>query len=112
MKVNLPKKVELAKENAIKNGIIFSKNYIPPYNVVGFSTMGKTALDFSWEGEKYRTENIGHPKQFVYCVFYFNERFSGFFSSKNDAKKTRDDLNTRHFNIASLSNEKKFPVLI
>ena len=119
--MNLPKAVQAALENARVRGVYFPTGYVPPYTLREFSSLGKTPFDFSWEsGQKpYDPNNadgwknkMGRVWQCCYAVYCCEDRFTAFYLDKQAAKKCRDAMNIRHFNVAALANNPKNPVLI
>ncbi len=114
-----------AKEKAIKAGVKFSDSYPPPYSVHVISIITKNALDFDLPDHYFRRDKNGcvthyeedilklkRATELYYVKFHNHNRFGPFYLTKSEAESFADIYNIRHFNVAAMSFNPNYPVLI
>ena len=120
--------VQAAMQKAIDRGVSFSPSYPLPYTVSAYSTRGTNVYSFFWEKDPFTRDEHGFvlnrdeeaaavdaqlaKQPEVYCVNCNHHRSSGFFFSKEEAEALAEAKNIRHFEIAAMSDNPKFPVLV
>lgn len=121
-----PKEKE-ALEKARAAGVPFPAFYPMPY-ALGFRSIvvGQTIYDFTWaekfpgwdengfasDEDRKKIEEFFSKHNMLYFVSHRGRRFQGFYLTKEKAEKAVEEFNIRHFTVAAMSDNPKYPVLI